>query len=330
MSVRINAPFPIRDEAGLKRLRDAAMGNDPALPRARAMSLLAETDHPGKDGDLARILENEDEQFRLRYLAAMLLWRSGSRAALDVLIRATSVRDQQVLAGVFVALGRIGEQRALNAILKALPGAGGIAADHGRFAATLIGYRLGLDGNDLPEDETDLFEPLEGAARRFDVLRPSPDEAAIALRSLTREPFGIEYDADDVHEVRCGRAAWMFLFNREWTASGLRRLLDRKAFAGVVASRQEERRLYSVRSLILTSPVGGGGIRIAVYTISGEHAFEGRAHVQDNAADFRVGAVRRPGAFPLLLEGVWEKSRMQTRRAETGLTVVERRQPQRG
>lgn len=330
MSVRVELPNlqtvetpPDRlvDEAGVRRLKAAALGRDPSFPRGRAMAVLAE--QPGGDTDLQAILEDEKQLSRFRSLAAMLLWRLGSRAAQDVLIRSAEVRDEQVLSSVLTALGRIGDQRALDAVKKAAGHASGTAAKQARFAALLLEHRLGIK-SDLPSPGSGPLEPRDESARPFEVLRASPEETAIGLRSLQREPFGIEY-ASRAHQIRCGQNAWMLLLNREWV-SDPRWLTERNALAGVLASRQEENRTYSVRFVFLTSPAGKG-VRGVGFTTLGDPAFAGEASLRESALEFTVSALSRPGAFAFRLDAVLQPDRLEVRKAVTGVFVANKRQP---
>jgi hypothetical protein len=309
------------DEAGLRRLKAIALGLDPSFPRGRAMAVLAE--QPGGDTDLQAILQDEKQLSRFRSLAAMILWRLGSRVAQDVLIRSTEVRNEQVLSSVLTALGRIGDQRALDAVKKAAGHASGSAAKQARFAALLIEHRLGIK-SDLPSPGSGPLEPRDESARPFEVLRASPEETAIGLRSLQREPFGIEY-ASIAHQIKCGQNAWMLLFNREWV-SDPQWLTKQNALAGVLASRQEENRTYSVRFVFLTSPMGKG-VRVVGFTTLGDPAFAGEASLRESALQFAVSALSRPGAFAFRLNAVLRPDRLDIREAMTGVFVAKKRQP---
>ncbi len=330
MSVRIELPNFARDqalnEAGLLRLRAAALGMDPSVPRGPAMTRL--TGQPSASGDLQSILEDENELPRFRVLAATLLWRLGSPSAQDILLRSAGTRDEQVLSAVSTALGRIGDERALEALRNAAGQATGTAVKQARFAAMLIEHRLGLVEGELPSNEQAPLEPRGSSGRPFEVLRPAPDEAAVALRSLIQEPFGIEY-ASRGHQILCGRNVWMLLFNSQLT-SDPRHLTARKALAGVLASRNQENRMYSVRFLILTFPNSGERVGMVGFTTLGDPAFAGDAAVRQSKVEFAVNALSRPGAFPFRLEATWQVDRMDVRTAMTEVFVQQRRQPSQG
>ncbi len=331
MSVRVDLPNlraeSFLNDGSLRRLRAAAFGADRSFPRGRAMVVL--TEQPGGDGDLQAILEDEKQPSRFRALAATLLWRLGSRAGQDVLVRSASSRDEQVLSAVMTALGRIGDQRALEVVRAAAGYATGTAAKQARFAAMLIEHRLGLAEGDVPATDQTPLEPLDASGRPFEVLRPASEESAIARRSLAQEPFGIEY-ASRAHQIRCERNVWMLLFNRELASLGNRRLVERKALAGVVASRNEPKRTYSIRFVILTSPAGGDRVRVSGFTTLGDPAFAGDASVRESRVEFTVAALSRPGAFPFRLDADWQADRVEVRRAVTAVFVQKRRQPSQG
>jgi hypothetical protein len=276
-------------------------------------------------GDLQAIVEDAAQPSRFRVLAATLLWRLGSRTAQQALAPSTGERDEQILSAVLIALGRIGDERALALVIRAAGHATGAAAKQARFARMLIEHRLGAATGETVALDQPPLAPRGTSARPFELLRPSPAELASALRSLAREPFGIDY-APRGHQIRCGRRVWMLLFNAEWVDHP-RSLIERKWLAGVVASRSDENRDYSVRFLILTSPAGAGRVRIGGLTTLGDPVFSGDALVGGDATEFSVTALSRPGAFPFRLEATWLADRLDVRHAATGVFVEAPRRP---
>jgi HEAT repeat protein len=170
MSVKIIPPFKVipriaegeifdPDQLSLKRLRNVVAGKDRSFSRAQAMMLLLASDFPNKHRDFEAVLGNEEEPSRFRYLAAISLGRVNTAAAMEVLVKHSQIRDERVLTGVMMALGRIGDKSALDVVSRVKQQTTGMAASMAKFAAALISHRLGLAGNDLPVPDDSIMVP---------------------------------------------------------------------------------------------------------------------------------------------------------------------------
>lgn len=321
------------EELGLRRLREVVAGRDASFPRQAAMALLAESDFPNKDLDLAALLENENESPRIRYLAALTLGRIRTAEALRILVRNVETRDEGVQAAVMRSLGRLGDRSALDAIAAVMGKTGGMAERDARFAAALISHRLGLEGNDLPvPEEKDYLDILPGAARPIQFIRADAADAEFCLRSLAADPFGIEFAEQPMYLVRCGRTVLMVVFARELFApSRLRSLEERKTIAGVVALRNPTSGLYSVSLLILTSPARpANGFHVLLAHPHGKVAYGGSARVEEDTAEFSIRAVAHPGAFAVRIQGRLLKPQLQIQSAISAFFTSRPRRPREG
>ncbi|RZI43347.1 hypothetical protein EGT07_10965 [Herbaspirillum sp. HC18] len=329
MSLKIAPPFPfvprLADavhvdpyEASLRRLRDAVTGKDAALPASQAMALLDATDFPNKHHDFAAVLEDEKQAPELRCIAAAYLGKTASPAARRILIRNSTVRDELVLAGVMRALGCIGDRSAFDAVSQTKRNAHGIALRNAGFAQILIAHREGLDNVEL--DAMEQAEPLRPdpqSARHIEISQAGIDDAELCLRSLADRPYGIEFAEQPMIQLRCGRNAWMIVFNHDCLRKdGLEDLFRKRAFLGAIALRNQETGLYAAIYLMLTAPAAGKhATDIRIYRTSGRLDFAGGAAIKDGRADFSVVSLRRDGAFPALVEGVFDGYSMQIRTA---------------
>ena len=196
--------------AELAQLRRIVLGQEGGFPRAAAMALLAETDYPNVHRDLEEVLLNDVEASGVRVAAAMTLWRLQSVQAAAVLERALAVRDESALAAVFTALGRIGAQTALPAIVQARRRAKGLARARADFAATLVAHRFGLPGHVVPlPSSKELLVVPSSVGRTFHVARADAAEAELGLRSLAREPVGVDLSERDAYLLRCDGNDWL-------------------------------------------------------------------------------------------------------------------------
>ncbi len=219
--------------AELAQLRRIVLGHEGGFPRSAAMALLAETDYPNAHRDLGSVLLTEAEAPETRVAAAMTLWRLGSMQAADVLERALAVKDESTLAAVFTALGRIGPQTALAAIVQARRRATGLARARADFAATLIAHRFGLPGHVVPSPSSKELLPVpSGAGREFRVTRADAAEAELGLRSLAHEPVGVDLSERDVYRLRCDGNAWLLLLSADLSEEGAPMLMAAQGCRG--------------------------------------------------------------------------------------------------
>jgi hypothetical protein len=341
MSLKIEPPFKvvlnISDEinlnpyeVNLRQLRDAVLGRDLNFPRSRAMSLLLASDFPNKHRDFEMVLEDEEESPEIRYLAAMYLSKINTPAAIEILVNNSQIRHELVLSGVMKALGRIGNESVLNIISEVKECGQGIAVSEAKFAAALISYRLGLVGNELTiPDDKDYLEIPRKAARPFQVNLADEVDAELCLRSLAKQPFGIEFAEYPMYQIHCKQNNWMILINREFVdENAVQKLIEQKAFFGAITSRSEETGLYSVAFLLLTSPrKQSSKVNVLIYLPTGDPIFSGTGQLAGESIKFTIRAISRPGAFPMHIEGIFEDGQLEIKTALSGLFVQNKQQP---
>jgi hypothetical protein len=313
-----------------QRLQRALQGRDVTIPRAQAVALIVASGRPDAPRTLARVLQDPAEPPRLRALTALSLPRLSSPTAEEVLIEATRVEDDTVLAAVMRALGRVGGERALRAIEAAKP-TSTVAVQQAAFAAAFISHRLGLPGHDLREPPSrELLTLPDAAARPFRIQPVDAVETSRVVFDLAREGFRFDYDDRAVYEIRCANNRWQMVFTRDATGpDGSARLRERKALAAVWASYQNENKTFAARFLVLTAPGGKAGVRIHIHRLTGEPAFFGRARAEGEGLTFSLRAVDLPGAFPIAVEGdLTASGRLKLTRAEAALFVRTPRRPE--
>lgn len=314
----------------LHQVRDAVRGRLEGVSRADALEKLAASDFPNKHRDLEAVLEDETAPSRLRYLAALGLTRSDPRAAHQILVRATRIENQRVLAGVMRALGQIGGREALDAINRVEPNANGPARSQAEFAAILIAHRLGLEGySPRATPAGDVLELAPESGARLRIRRALSTEVERSLISLGPRPYGIELAEQPMYEFRCDRCSGMVLLNREYTSGDALSLLrSRSAIFAIGALRNDVLGTYSTAAVFLTSPINGSeSISISVHLTSGDRVFGGDASVRDGVASWRLHAVRRLGAFPIRAEGEFKESELTIGDAWSGTRIANKARP---
>jgi hypothetical protein len=228
------------------------------------------------------------------------------------------------------ALGRTGDKSALAVIEKVKGHATGIAAVRAKFAVTLISHRLGVNSQELsiPEDKDYInlppyaFQPLQ-------ITQTSRNEAEVCLRSVAKEPFGIEFSEEAMYKSRIGRCVWMVLFNREFTYNdSVRKLVERKAFLGAVAIRSQHSWRYFPTFLILSSPSRQEDtIDLLIYRLNGDLMFGGKAYVKRNRAEFAIRSLSRPGAIPIEITGSLIGGRLELKQSSVSWMLQGKRHP---
>jgi HEAT repeats len=320
--------FPSSDQ--LASIRDAAAGRNTSIPQKRAIYLLQAVDFPEKIQDYQDLLENEDEPSNIRYLAAIGLYKANTPEAIDILIGNSQTRDQNVLAAIMKGLGRIGDERALPAIVRVKNSATGKAVSQAAFAAGLLSHRFGLAGNDLRVPvASEYLPPPSGTTSQVRVATPPETEVEVYLRSLALQPFGIQQDVNRLYQIQCGRNNFMLAFNEAFTRSDTVRAMQvRKTLIGVIATKNEETESYSTAYLLLASPAAQANVLdLLIHRSTGELIFGGTAQIKGSRVEFSIRSISRPGAFSVDIAGSFEAGSLQLSTAQSGTIAQERRRP---
>ena len=330
MAVQIRFPRPVSSD----ELRDIVLDKYTALPRMQALRLLQAADYADKQTILATLLLDEADSPRIRYQAAMSLYRINTPEARDILLNSSrQIKDTQALVAVVKALGRIGDEQALPVVSQIAVDKMGRVTLEARFAASLIAHRFGLEGYDLPIPSPRDFITLSAAdTHSFRVIQASHDEIQLGLSSLADESFGINYLEDLVYQVECEARNDLLIFLNEELAKphALNRLSERKALPAIIASKSEETGCYSTAFLLLTSPAEQSGqVHVLVHRPDGQQAFAGTAQISGGRADFVLRSVERPGVFGIEVEGTFEAGQLTFQTALSAFRVHNQRQPTR-
>ena len=132
---------------------------------------------------------------------------------MDILIRNISIIDEQVRASVMKSLGRIGDKKSLDAILNVERHTTGFAAVQAGFAATLISYRLNLEGKDLPDPLSLNYLTVPNDFDQIVISLAKDSEIRKVLKSISKDPFGIQLAEKPAYEVSFGPSKGIILFN---------------------------------------------------------------------------------------------------------------------
>jgi hypothetical protein len=273
--------------------------------------------------DAERVLVDEQQRRQMRQAAAYDLGRIGTLEAVAVLRSNLGIDDMPTKRAVITALGRAGGQEDLRAIDELLKHSDGLPLDviqAAEWARTLLAYRLGADGFELPAPRpTDFVELAPSGTRPVESRPVDAQTATKAVNDLSAEGFGIPLDPDSGIVVRCGDQDYLYLQNRQYSApDAAKRLMQRKSMLGVVAVRYtDEIDAFSTMYLVLTHPSQvPNRAQILLTSSAGVPAFAGEAVLEQDQASFAVRTVESPGAIPAELQGVFDQGQL---RVEQGL-----------
>ena len=161
------------------------------------------------------ILGNNNEPSISRYLAASNIGRIGSESAKVILTkRLQSEVDEQVFVAIVTALERIGDKNSLDLILQKKGRMKVFAASQAKFAASLISYRLGLEGNDLVFPGEQDFLKISTDAIPMQISEATDEEVKACRLSLVQEQFGIELADRPAFQIKYDQG--VMLFNQEF------------------------------------------------------------------------------------------------------------------
>jgi len=310
---------------------DVVLGKNKSFPRGIAINMLMSSNVPNSADLLRKVLEKDADEPQFRRLAAVGLWRMNTPEAHRSLLNAAeTVKDPVTLTAVVKCLGRIGDQGALQAILAVRKNAQGVLAAQATFAASLISYRLGLEGNDLPVPIG--YVELPPSPRQWlKFFAPLKVEVNLFNSCLAHEPYGIELSKETLLQCNCPGRHWMVGFNSGIKEANTIELLKRrKTFMGIVAAKHSEHGRYSASYVILTSPdANGGKANIFINRITGEPAWAGSTtSITVEQARFTIRTVGWLGTVPMELEGIiMANGEVRITNATSTTRISEKRQP---
>ena len=301
------------------RLRNFIFGNDISLSREKAVSLLLASNYQDKLIDCKILLESPKESVNVRYAAAISLGDINSPLSRDILLKNTDIQDKQVLEGVILSIGRAGDEKSIDAVLKVAKTNSGHIAKQAKFAASLISYRLGLDGNELPSASQIGILTVQSDSRSIQITPTEEDSLRRCFLSLKDNIFGITLSDSPSYQLKLGKEDNIILLNSDiLNNGGIKILFEKKAILGVVGQYNEETGEYYLGYLILTSPTSKGKhIDILFARPHGKISFGGTASIDDNnEIEFTIQSLSEVGIFPLKIEGIIHDNKLQIKNAE--------------
>jgi hypothetical protein len=312
MNDHFNGNLSSNDQLTIEELRGIISGKYTTISRVKALALLEASDAQDKHKDFESILENQTEHWTARYLAATYLGRINTPESKEILIKNTSIANEQVLARIMKSLGRIGDEESLDAILDVEKHTTGYVTSQAKFAAALISYRLNLKGNDLPDPDSLTYLTISNDSQQMIISAANDLEIRKCLQSLSHDPFGIRLAQKPAYQICFGSSIGIVFFNQDLIGHDVNIFLERKLFFGVFAEKVPEPESFSVAYLILTSPAQQPKkINMFMTHPDGNLVLGGTARLEDDNMIFHIRSVSEVGMFPVLVEGTIRNSKLE-------------------
>ncbi len=290
-------------------LRRMVFKGQGSLARPLALSLLGRKRYPSKTKDLERLLMDDEEEPRLRNMAAVELGRVGDADAAAVLERGLRIKEALSLRGVLEGLGLARIDRVPSTVRR-LATREGPVGETARRTVLLISHRAGTRDTATvrPARQTRAARLPSRAEAQIEIATPRRAEVAEALTTLTKIAPAVALTDDGATAFICRNRTIMFLLGDMGERGlDLAEVLRTKMQIGAVAGRAEtELRHWSLMYHVLTEPIGPHSVGIKMTSAKGRVMLEGTARVDGERASFEIRSTARPGALEVAVEGSFD------------------------
>jgi len=222
-----------------------------------------------------------------------------------LLKRLAVTRDLIVRIKVVGALARVGSRFSLSELDRLArdpePAVSRLAA----FGGSVVAYRLGLPGHEVPVPAPDNFLKVE-RDRLAPVLvgRTGPEETRITLAGLRHDSFGLNLTTQVGFRIDCGVTRLFLTLSEEFVRRGVAGVLKQPMLLGLVAQRAPSDGTYSVRMVLLAGPQDKGKFHISVHRTDGTQMMFGSGTADDLQGRFELQSLRGRGNMAAILRGV--------------------------
>ena len=290
--------------------------------RIKALSVLAATRDPGASEVFRQALRDSAAGFEVRAAGATWLSRLGGMAAEGALLEGLAAETQPIVQHKIVAgLARVGSEASLRRLAEAVQGFDPAVREHAQFASSVIAYRAGMTGFELPVIGAAQSLPapaLADTSARITAARP--EDALRVIEQTAADSHGIVGHIDGVALLECGRRHLAVVVDAPLGAAPADRL-SRPCVAGYVALRAEADGSFATGLLILAWPNDAGGVHLSLNRLSGRAMYFGAGQVDGEALRFRLDAVRAPGATETTVSGMLLGGRIAEMQVSSGQTL---------
>jgi hypothetical protein len=270
---------------------------DPDDPsRVRALEILARVDPENAAAAVGQMLEQGADPPSLAGAIGAL---AAAGPLATPLALATVASDAPEIASLsWMTLQRTATGDDLAVIGPLAQQAADEVLDHAQFTQSVIAYRAGLEGFELPLGE--LLELGPDAETLFIETGPTDEfDFELLFRLSSPELYGLSLSRDATTTIDCGDAHMLLALDEGILGALPGRLDQAPALVGLIAVLDAFGTSYSVCDLVLTWPDREGGLNVAVHTPGGTQEYFGTGSSADDTVNLDLRSVVQPGAVPV-------------------------------
>lgn len=295
-------------------LREAVFEGRGRLARPLALALLSRKNYPGKVADFQKILLNEDEQPRLRAIAASGLGEVQTPASLRALERGLESRENVTLRAVTKALANVGGKKHVETLEALTRNPGPVGKDAQR-ALDVLTQRLKLPA---PKGRADVESMPVQAIEKPTPIRvrvAAAGDVAKAIKALPTRKLAKR----GAVSLSCRGRQLVFVFDDASLRAGVG-MIKRGGEVGIVAEPPGIESVdWSARYRVSVEPQDETTFRIVVTTPDGRPVLAGHGKQQDREATFELAASDVPGALPVEIRGRFDGQKLTFDQARAGV-----------
>lgn len=305
----------------VEELREAVFEGRGRVARPLALALLARKQYPQKVADLQTVVTNEQEQPRLRALAASELGRIHAPDAVRALERALQTRDGVTVRAAAKALAQVGTDKHLRSLQKLATSPGAVGRDAQR-ALGVLSSRVG-GGRATRAAPPPQTVPVQATGKPT-AITIAPATAADIASAIKTLPAG-KLARRGAVSFDCQGRKLVFVFDEPSLGKDVG-MFGQRGEVGIVAEPPGVEGLtWSARYRVSVEPAAKGAFRVDVTTQDGRAVLTGTGRTDAGAATFELAAVDTPGALPVEIRGRFSRGKLTFEQARSGV----RRRPKR-
>jgi HEAT repeat protein len=295
----------------IARVEEIARGRVASDFRVKALEVLAAARGAEAVGALVDTALDGSLDSALRAAAVVQLGRKGGAEAEGALVRLVEgEEDVSVRLRAAQALAKIGSPEALKPLGALADAADPSVARRAAFARSVLAYRQGLAGFELPRPgNDDLVPPPQHEVAAVESAPASLHEAAAALDDLRQDSYGLRLVREQSYAVDCGLVRLLLALDADAVRDMSASAEPRPRLLGLVAERSPEDGSFSVRWLVFSTPAERG-LDLAVHRQTGEHVLFGPAVPSRGVVRFELGAVAAVGNPAVQVSGELRRGRL--------------------
>ena len=204
----------------------------------RAVSALGQRSRKDYTDVLLEVVTDNAKPSRLRYVAALELYKVGGARGEVALAEAAGHADAGSAPALALGLGRIGGPDKMAVIEQLAATTPRHARPSADFAATLLAYRHQMDGHDVRAPGPRAMQELgRRKSRPIEVSRARKSDVDTALAALSSDPVDVALDPSTAWRIDCEPNAFVWVWTADAGGGSLGALGRTKQVVGVLLRR---------------------------------------------------------------------------------------------